>query len=745
MSEPLPARFSWPEPNRSAPSPAFIIVRATIQQVRQRRPNNDGSEWCVFEIGAQGFSSAMGSTFTSFKKGDLVEFQGRASQYRDKLQIKFNSARRIDPSPLDGEAAAMIKAGLSKSHIEKLRDELGDDFASSLAADPASIERDAFARWRETTRNKVVAVCKEIAGASDRLKSLRAVVGAVRAKDIAEATESASAYPLVRRRLLTLAEADRLAAADGFMAPSDMASARAYGALWQYLNDRAKSHTAHGVSDMERHLTVQHAVGPEAFESALSRTLKSIGGRGEFDMEAISGSIAATPLLDAERNILRAVRAAHSPSKDGRLSTPYANVKVGRQLKAHGLAITLNETQVAAVSMAINSPVTFIAGGPGTGKTTICEAIARALGPANVLGAALANRAAHNLEKRAKIEAVSVAKLLHTKALTEWAEAANAEALIIDEASMIGSLAFAHIIRAARRVGVKRLIFVGDEAQLPPIEAGSPFADIVLSGKAPIVKLDRVYRFAEGGGVATLCADTRRGGPFQDFTSDNYPGVSFLTGAKGDEALLDPSAKTSNLAVAAYARLIADGADPLEIAMIAPFKTRGDEAVRELNVRTRNILGRSGPIETGETVIAGGDLGIVATGVRGIVADIAPGLIHNDRTGQEEPDTRPHVYIDFEDGSHWHFPLEPHDKGPCRNIDYGYATTVHKFQGSQAKHIIAVIPANSDFLFGKPLLYTAISRAQVSLTIIGEIDKIPQIAAREGDVRDTALQLMLKG
>jgi exodeoxyribonuclease V alpha subunit len=77
-------------------------------------------------------------------------------------------------------------------------------------------------------------------------------------------------------------------------------------------------------------------------------------------------------------------------------------------------------------------------------------------------------------------------------------------------------------------------------------------------------------------------------------------------------------------------------------------------------------------------------------------------------------------------------------------IDYGYALTVHKFQGSQAKHVIAVIPANSDFLFGKPLLYTAISRAQISLAIIGDIDVIPRIAAREGVTRETALQLMFK-
>jgi hypothetical protein len=117
----------------------------------------------------------------------------------------------------------------------------------------------------------------------------------------------------------------------------------------------------------------------------------------------------------------------------------------------------------------------------------------------------------------------------------------------------------------------------------------------------------------------------------------------------------------------------------------------------------------------------------------------------NARRLDKSPLDRSHVFINFEDGSRGAFPLAPHAKGPCASIDFGYALTVHKFQGSQAKHIIAVIPANSDFLFGKPLLYTAISRAQISLTIIGDIEAIPRIAVRESDARDTALQLMFKG
>ncbi|MFZ0601189.1 MAG: AAA family ATPase [Roseiarcus sp.] len=706
--------------------PASITVQATILRVYSRRPNDDGSEWIAAKIGAGGFSSASGVAREPFKKGDLVEMIGRPSVYKGERQIKFAFVRRIDPSPLDGAASALAKAGVAKSHVDKLRAELGDDFAKRLAVDPTLIEGRAFSRWRDTTRRKVVETCNIIAGSSERLKSLRAVIAdAARIAKIEDATkgQTYSAYSLVRHGLATLNEADWLAGAPGFVMPSDPIATRAHATLWQYLNDRAKTHTAHAVPDIAAHLNKQHAIGPDGFDKALAQALEPIDDEAR-NVERIGSLIALTPLLKAERFIWRSIP---SVSEALEISENSALWDVKRRYRS---SVALNQAQIDAVSLALGSPVSFIAGGPGTGKTTICEAIAAALGRHNVLGAALANRAANNLGKRAKIETANITKLLYTKALAEWVEAAaSPEALIVDESSMIGSRDFASIIRLAWREEFRRLIFVGVEAQLPPIEAGSPFADIVQSGKASVARLDRIYRFAEGGGVALLCRDVRRGGPFTDFTSADYPGVSFLTSTNGEAV---------NLALEAYTRLISAEADPLNIAIIAPFKTRGDEAVRELNFRVRRSLGRSGPIEPGELVIAASaDLGGVSNGVRGIVSRIGPDA--------KAKNNQPHAFIDFEDRNKGAFPLAPHDKGPCAGIDYGYALTVHKFQGSQARHIIAVIPANSDFLFGKPLLYTAISRAQVSLTLIGEIEAIPRIAAREADARETALQLMLRG
>jgi ATP-dependent exoDNAse (exonuclease V) alpha subunit len=148
-------------------------------------------------------------------------------------------------------------------------------------------------------------------------------------------------------------------------------------------------------------LESQHAVNPDVGANAFEAALKATG---QHSVKIVDDTFVLSPLLRAEREIHEAVRSA-----------------VARRLFAHRpiprTSVKLNDTQTAAVSLAIRSPISFIAGGPGTGKTTICEAIAGALGSQNVLGAALANRAANNLRARARIETINIAKLLHTKAL----------------------------------------------------------------------------------------------------------------------------------------------------------------------------------------------------------------------------------------------------------------------------------------------------------------------------------------
>lgn len=59
-------------------------------------------------------------------------------------------------------------------------------------------------------------------------------------------------------------------------------------------------------------------------------------------------------------------------------------------------------------------------------------------------------------------------------------------------------------------------------------------------------------------------------------------------------------------------------------------------------------------------------------------------------------------------------------------ITWGYAYSVHKAQGSEFRHVIVVVSEDMARLFGKPALYTAVTRARETLTIVGDLAAIPR-------------------
>ena len=82
------------------------------------------------------------------------------------------------------------------------------------------------------------------------------------------------------------------------------------------------------------------------------------------------------------------------------------------------------------------------------------------------------------------------------------------------------------------------------------------------------------------------------------------------------------------------------------------------------------------------------------------------------------------------------------ERGPAKNTAWAFAGTVHKSQGSEYKHVIVLVPPGGLYLSGKASFYTSCSRAQISLTIIGELSSIPRIVERGRHRRITALPLL---
>ncbi len=164
--------------------------------------------------------------------------------------------------------------------------------------------------------------------------------------------------------------------------------------------------------------------------------------------------------------------------------------------------IELAPEQERAISMAIKEKMLVITGGPGTGKTTIINAIIKMFKAkkAKIMAAAPTGRAAKRLSETSGIEAKTIHRLLEYNP-QEDGFARNEDMplacglLVIDEASMLDIQLTCHLLKAIP-LGAT-FILVGDTNQLPSVGAGNVLKDIINSGVVPVVELTHIFRQKE--------------------------------------------------------------------------------------------------------------------------------------------------------------------------------------------------------------------------------------------------------
>ncbi len=165
------------------------------------------------------------------------------------------------------------------------------------------------------------------------------------------------------------------------------------------------------------------------------------------------------------------------------------------------LAIRLADRQRDAVGCALTSKVMVITGGPGTGKTTIIHAILEIVAQLRVriLLAAPTGRAAKRMTEATGREARTIHRLLEYS-LQKGGFQRNSDRplecdlLIVDEASMMDTVLFHHLLKALPAGAA--LILVGDVNQLPSVGAGNVLGDIIASATVPVIELTEIFRQA---------------------------------------------------------------------------------------------------------------------------------------------------------------------------------------------------------------------------------------------------------
>ena len=186
------------------------------------------------------------------------------------------------------------------------------------------------------------------------------------------------------------------------------------------------------------------------------------------------------------------------------------------------LEVTYNKEQKTAIEKALKYPVSIISGGPGTGKTTIVNAIVKLyieyykLSPIDIATqiALLAptGRAAKKLSTSTGLPAQTIHRYL------KWNKETNdfginefnknyQKLLIIDETSMIDTHLFYSLLKGTQESA--QFVLVGDTFQLPSVGAGLILNDLVKSGLFAYTSLETIYRQSENSNIPILAKEIK--------------------------------------------------------------------------------------------------------------------------------------------------------------------------------------------------------------------------------------------
>lgn len=369
----------------------------------------------------------------------------------------------------------------------------------------------------------------------------------------------------------------------------------------------------------------------------------------------------------------------------------------------------LDQAQRAAVLAALRAGVSVLTGGPGTGKSRTVATLVQLAEAAGreVALAAPTGRAAKRLEELCDAPASTLHRLLGAQPRQSQAGVTfdagftrneenplEHDVVVIDEASMLDVELADALLRAC--ADGTHLLFVGDAAQLPSIGPGRVLGDLLDSASVPVTELATLYRQAEGGTIARLATAVRGGSLVA--TDDPTREVVIIPARGSAEA----AHRVVQLVTDSIPRALAIPAGQVQV--VTPVH-RGAAGTQALNVALKAALNPG----SGTRRFDPGDR-VVATANH---LEAEPFGYANGEVGTvEDVDPDGTVTVLFASG-----PAEVKGKA-LADLLHGWAITVHRAQGSEFPAVVVVLPPEAGRMMSRPLVYTALTRAQRHLSVV---------------------------
>jgi len=375
--------------------------------------------------------------------------------------------------------------------------------------------------------------------------------------------------------------------------------------------------------------------------------------------------------------------------------------------------IELNAEQRRAVHLASEKPFVLITGGAGVGKTTVLKGLYKVYDQAGVevVQLALAGRAAKRMQEATGRAASTIASFLRAAK-----ELGGPSVVVVDEASMVDIVTMHRLVELLPP-GV-RLVLAGDPEQLMPVGPGLVLHALIRVPAVPLVELKVIKRY--GGDIAAAAVAIRKG-IWPALSNDETGSIAFIECADGR------TEKGTSLIAETVLDLYR--LDPANTQILSA-RRNGPDGVKTINAlcQSATTVGEKPMMvwsaQHDQMVLTGFNLGdpVLCTrnmwdrglqnGSLGTIVELSDSeQTSMDNTGVEaEPAL---AWVLWDDGVR-----RPVMEAMLDDMELGYAITVHKAQGSQWPRVI--VPLTGHRLLDRTLIYTAVTRAQNQVLIVGD-------------------------
>jgi len=409
-------------------------------------------------------------------------------------------------------------------------------------------------------------------------------------------------------------------------------------------------------------------------------------------------------LFQAETGIAREIK---------RLKTASCNLREVDSEKAiewvqTKLNIQLAANQKLAVQKALQTKVQIITGGPGTGKSTITNAILSISDKisSRILLAAPTGRAAKRMSEITGRTAKTIHSLLEVDFKAAGGFKRNrqnpleCDLIIIDEASMIDTVLMYNLLKAIPSQA--RVILIGDINQLPSVGPGNVLKDLIASETIPTNNLTEIFRQAAGSRIITNAHRINQG-LFPDIHNHTDSDFFFIEAVETEDVLKQIVQLASTRLPRKYnLNALTD------IQVLAPMRkgiigtdNLNQVLQEELNPNKQSLYRLGRKYSTGDKVmqIRNNYQKEVFNGDIGFITEIS--MI--DQQMVVSIDDRPIIY----------------EFSEIDELIPAYAVSIHKYQGSECPCIIIPVHTTHFKLLFRNLLYTGVTRGKKLVVLVG--------------------------